>query len=516
MSQKKSYLRFSVLQRLEHWLLFASFTLLALTGLPQKFVGTGWADAMIAAFGGIETIRVIHRISAIVLLAESVYHLLALLYKILVQRVELSMLPGLQDAKDLFGVLFYNLGLRRERPRMPHYNYAEKMEYWAVVWGTVIMALTGFMLWNPIATSKLLPGSFIPAAKAAHGGEAILAVLAILVWHVYWVHVRRFNKSMFIGKIEAEEMTHEHALELERLTSGALPPSTPAEVEIKRSRIFWPVAMVTALALIFGLYLFATFENTAPAAIAAVPTPVAFQPVQLPAGATLHATLTQYTGPETCAECHPEAVKLAVASTHNQRLAAAGPQPWLAKLADSNTAAAVTPDCLLCHAKNLQSADRLASAQTVQPAGGETCTRCHGGYPPDEAHAQVGLTCIGCHPATKHQIQTGASCASCHAAQPHANPFLNFKHQRLDCRTCHVDTGETIMADTGQATQNPTAGFFDPVVTTAPAAPRFAWFKNGQLATIDTDGAMIVPVITVTLRAPVHGQGTHLRHVPWP
>ena len=63
------------------------------------------------------------------------------------------------------------------------------------------MALTGFMMWNPLATIKVLPGEFIPAAKTAHGAEAVLAVLAIIVWHMYGVHVKRFNKSMWTGKL---------------------------------------------------------------------------------------------------------------------------------------------------------------------------------------------------------------------------------------------------------------------------------------------------------------------------
>ncbi|MCZ7666212.1 MAG: hypothetical protein M5U34_02700 [Chloroflexi bacterium] len=60
---------------------------------------------------------------------------------------------------------------------------AKKIEYWAVIWGTAVMILTGFTLWNPIAITQFLPGQFIPAAKTAHSAEALLAVLSIVVWH---------------------------------------------------------------------------------------------------------------------------------------------------------------------------------------------------------------------------------------------------------------------------------------------------------------------------------------------
>ena len=82
------------------------------------------------------------------------------------------------------------------------------------------MIATGFMLWNPIATARLLPGEFIPAAQVVHGGEALLAILAVLVWHFYAVHLRQFNRSMFTGELSEEEMEHEHPLELERIKAG--------------------------------------------------------------------------------------------------------------------------------------------------------------------------------------------------------------------------------------------------------------------------------------------------------
>ena len=93
----------------------------------------------------------------------------------------------------------YNLGMAEKPPKMPRYNFMEKAEYWAMAWGLVLMGLTGLMLWNPIATTNILPGTFIPAAKAAHGAEAVLAVLAIILWHFYHVHIKHWNWAMIKG-----------------------------------------------------------------------------------------------------------------------------------------------------------------------------------------------------------------------------------------------------------------------------------------------------------------------------
>ena len=227
----KTYLRFSLSQRIEHLLMVAAFVVLALTGLPQKFIGQPLAEIMIGLFGGIEVTRVIHRVAAIVLMLESVYHVVVVAYKIYVRRVSLSMLPDLQDVRNFGGLILYLLGRRSERPAMGRYAFDEKVEYWSLVWGTLIMILTGFMLWNPISTTRFMPGEFIPAAKAAHGGEALLAVLAIIVWHMYHVHLRTLNKSMFTGKLSEEEMLHEHPAELAAIRMGtATRPLDPQTV----------------------------------------------------------------------------------------------------------------------------------------------------------------------------------------------------------------------------------------------------------------------------------------------
>lgn len=255
--------RFGKWERLEHAVLIISFTILSITGIPQKFAQADWAIWMIGAMGGIEAVRIIHRSAAIVLMIGTIYHVVAVGYKVFVLRIRMTMLPGLQDVKDGFQALFYNVGLTKTFPQMGRYTFGEKLEYWAVVWGTVVMIITGFMLWNPILTTAILPGQFIPAAKAAHGGEALLAVLSILTWHFYNVHVRIFNKSMFSGYLDPHEMEEEHPLEIADIEAGraGLPPEDRAQRQ--RRRAYIPTAAVISVVLLAGLYFFVTYEQTA-------------------------------------------------------------------------------------------------------------------------------------------------------------------------------------------------------------------------------------------------------------
>lgn len=181
------------------------------------------------------------------------------------------MLPGLGDIRKGWQALLYNLGLRADRPQEGRYNFAEKAEYWAVVWGTVVMAITGFMMWNPISTTRFLPGQVVPAAKAAHGFEAILAVLAILVWHLYHVHLKHFNRSMFTGKMTEKEMIEEHPLELADIKAGVAVRPVDLLVLKRRRRVFFPIYAIVAVVLLVGVYAFVSYEQTA---ITTLPEPI--------------------------------------------------------------------------------------------------------------------------------------------------------------------------------------------------------------------------------------------------
>jgi formate dehydrogenase gamma subunit len=262
-AEPQYYIRFNRWQRLEHLVLLTSFTILGLTGIPQLFATSVWGPTLIGWMGGIEFIRIVHRVAAIFLMLGTIYHGGVVTYRVFVERVRLTMMPGWKDVTDALQSLSYNLGFSKNPPRMGRYTFGEKAEYWAVIWGTVVMIITGFMLWNPIATTRFLPGEFIPVAKVAHGGEGLLAVLSIVVWHMYHVHVKSFNRSMFTGRISRHEMEEEHPLELEEIEQGIADRPVDPELARRRRLIFAPVAVVISVVLLTGLYIFVTFEQTA-------------------------------------------------------------------------------------------------------------------------------------------------------------------------------------------------------------------------------------------------------------
>ncbi len=277
--QSRHYLRFTLSDRVQHLVMLISFTTLAITGLVQKFALNSVSIFIIRLWGGVENVRATHHAAATLLMLVAVYHLIATGYKVFVLRRRMAMLPSIQDIKDAWTAFSYNIGFGKSRPQMGRYTFEEKAEYWALMWGIIIMGLTGFMMWNPLATVKLLPGDVIPAAKAAHGAEALLAVMAIIVWHMYGVHLKRFNKSMWTGRLSEEEMLHEHPLELADIKAG-MAGDTPGMAALRKRRmVYYPVSAIVALVLLFAVYGFVSGEQTA---ITTVPPQIATIPVYVP------------------------------------------------------------------------------------------------------------------------------------------------------------------------------------------------------------------------------------------
>jgi formate dehydrogenase gamma subunit len=226
MSQKAEtgavFIRFALRQRIEHVLLILSFTSLCITGLPQRFFGEAWAQGLISLLGGLDTVRFIHHLFGVMLVFQGLYHLIVVTCELLFARSKpTAMFPRLQDARDALRQVAHLAGIKVERPRFGRYDFRHKLEYWSVVWGILLMGATGLILLFPVAATTFLPGAAVTASRVAHSYEALLAFLAIALWHLYNTHFSAeafpLNTSIFTGRISAERMREEHPLEYERL-----------------------------------------------------------------------------------------------------------------------------------------------------------------------------------------------------------------------------------------------------------------------------------------------------------
>jgi len=176
--------RMTVNQRWQHLVLLTSFIVLVITGFALKFPYSGLAEAL--AMG--EKLRsIVHRVAGVILIGAGIYHVFYLAMTAEGRRLICAFAPGPKDVFDAWATMRYYLGLGGEKPRYGRFSYAEKAEYWALVWGSVLMAVTGIMMWAKVTTGNLLARWWVDVATSIHYYEAILATLAILVWHFYQV-----------------------------------------------------------------------------------------------------------------------------------------------------------------------------------------------------------------------------------------------------------------------------------------------------------------------------------------
>jgi thiosulfate reductase cytochrome b subunit len=146
----------------------------------------------------------IHRICGWAFAAFFLIHLAALICTRAGRAHLKALWPAWNDVTDALALFAHNIGLRKTPPPPRRWNYAEKAEYWALVWGSVVMTITGAMLIFSETVLRLLPKVWHDVAQVIHYYEALLAILAILVWHLYWVifdpHEYPMNPSWLIGK----------------------------------------------------------------------------------------------------------------------------------------------------------------------------------------------------------------------------------------------------------------------------------------------------------------------------
>jgi cytochrome b subunit of formate dehydrogenase len=213
--------RMTTNQRWQHLILLTSFIVLVITGFALKFPNSWFAELL----GMGERLRSItHRVAGVILIAAGFYHVVYVLVTREGRRLVWDLAPRPKDAFDAIGTMRYYLGLGGQKPQFKRFNYAEKAEYWALVWGTALMGVTGIMLWAKVWVGNLLARWWVDVATAVHFYEAILATLAIVVWHFYQVFfdpdVYPMNWAWWDGKMPVEHYKHEHGLDAEAIAQA--------------------------------------------------------------------------------------------------------------------------------------------------------------------------------------------------------------------------------------------------------------------------------------------------------
>lgn len=214
MARKPRVQRMTTHEVWQHTALMVTFVLLVLTGFSLRHASTGWVQTLFAWPGGFELRGSIHRVTAILFIFTVVWHSLYL-FTARGRQFLIDILPTKRDLQEFWQMVRYNLGKTREHPKFGRFSYVEKIEYWALVWGTLVMIITGVLLWFENDLIRLLSIDVFSIALVIHYYEAWLATLAIIVWHLYSTIfspvVYPMNPAWLTGTMPVDVYRHEHS-----------------------------------------------------------------------------------------------------------------------------------------------------------------------------------------------------------------------------------------------------------------------------------------------------------------
>ncbi len=264
--------RFDRKTRLMHVVVMTSFLGLSATGLPLLFSDAPWARALATIFFGFKAAGYVHRFFGAALLLAIVFHLADVAWRAFVRGEQglfwgpTSMVPQPRDFVDFYRMMRWFAGAGPQ-PKIEHFSYWEKFDYWAVLWGTGVMGAAGLILWFPLTASRILPGWMFNLALFVHGAEAALAIGFIFAVHFFNGHLRpgKFPMDLviFTGSVSAHELQHERAAEFERLRDTgefeSVASSAPTEFSVRRGYVIGTIGLGLGLAL-FVLILYATIR----------------------------------------------------------------------------------------------------------------------------------------------------------------------------------------------------------------------------------------------------------------
>ncbi len=228
--KKKQITRMTPGEVWQHTFLMVTFITLVFSGFALRFSEAWWVRLIFGREGGFPVRGIVHRVAAVLFILTAVWHIVYLTTA-RGRKFLKDMLPGKHDFEQFKDMITYNLGIKKDSPAFGRFSYIEKAEYWALVWGTVVMILTGFFLWFENFAVEWFPKGFLDVMLVVHYYEAWLAALAVLIWHMYSTvfspAVYPMNPSWYTGKMPEDMYRHEHPADpiLQNPQSGSANPA---------------------------------------------------------------------------------------------------------------------------------------------------------------------------------------------------------------------------------------------------------------------------------------------------
>jgi formate dehydrogenase gamma subunit len=214
-------IRFRQVEIFEHWVLLASYIMLALTGLLEVAALTNYAaDVIKQIFGNLDNVRSLHSQAAIIYTGLVIFHFARVLVIWFIKRPAALMLPSAGDFGDFVAAWKHLLSNNAPRPAFGRFTIGQKLTYWVVTIFSAVMILTGLVMFFQTPLAQFLPEFIQPILRALHNGFGVFSLAAFLPWHVYLTLVRERNFSIFTGEMHDGVLRRNHAIEYSELVSA--------------------------------------------------------------------------------------------------------------------------------------------------------------------------------------------------------------------------------------------------------------------------------------------------------
>ncbi|MEJ2367708.1 MAG: cytochrome b/b6 domain-containing protein [Acidobacteriota bacterium] len=218
---KRTVLRMTLLQRIDHALLALFLLLLIASGLALAYHDQAWAKALIGLMGGIKGRGILHRTAAIGLVFVGLVHFGGLLFSERHQSDFRALWFKRSDLTEAWRGWVYGLTGKGKPPYYGRFRPMQKIQYWGILVGCLVMAVSGFVLWSPQASLAVFPKYVYDLMLVIHSEEAQLIFVLLILWHLYDVHVAGgnfpMNTAWLTGRIKADQFKNQHPAEWDRL-----------------------------------------------------------------------------------------------------------------------------------------------------------------------------------------------------------------------------------------------------------------------------------------------------------
>ena len=227
MDKKEDFiLRFNLLERIQHIILFVTMIVLLITGLSLTYYDTWLGKIFIGLEGGLENRGKIHIYFAFVLMILGIFHAFYVTFSDKGHNEISEIKYRRKDFRDLVKSFKSNFGLSKERPKFGRYNLAQKFQYWGVILGSILMIVTGIILLFKVwGIGMIVPKWMWDITKLIHSFEGMIIFLVLFLWHIYDVHlspgVFPMDNIWLTGKITKKKLLEEHPIEFEKIYGKA-------------------------------------------------------------------------------------------------------------------------------------------------------------------------------------------------------------------------------------------------------------------------------------------------------